>query len=287
MIQIENKRIKITVNPLGAELCSLYSFDNKLEYMWQAGKEWTKHSPVLFPIVGALKDNTYFYNGNKYMLPRHGFAREKQFSIVEQTPQSVTFRLQYDEETLQVYPFKFILDLTYTLLENTLQVSYSVANVGEEEMYFSLGAHPAFNVPIEKDKNYEDYYLEFDANVNENIWLLEGGLISTHSIPYMQNQSKLPLQKSLFEKDALVFKGFHSKTIKLSDSLANHGFEFNLNSCPFLGLWAATNADFICIEPWYGIADSVNTNQNLQEKEGILILNKNENWKYSWTVRVF
>lgn len=287
MIQIENNSIKILVNPLGAELSSMYSKENKIEYVWQAGKEWAKHSPVLFPIVGALQDNTYFYNGNKYMLPRHGFAREKMFSIVDKTSESVTFRLQYDEETLQVYPFKFTLDVAYTLLLDTLQVSYIVTNVGEEKMYFSLGAHPAFNVPIEKGKNYEDYYLEFDKELTENIWLLDGGLISNNSISYLQNQSKLPLQKSLFEKDALVFKGFNSNTITVTDSNQNHGFEFHLNSCPFLGLWAASNADFICIEPWYGIADSVNTNQKLQDKEGILFLNKNEEWKYNWAVRVY
>ena len=287
MVYLENNLLKIAIKSLGAELCSMFGKENNIEYIWQAGKEWPKHSPVLFPIVGALKDNYFKYNGKSYSLSRHGFAREKEFTIINQTNQSVTFRLQHDDETLQVYPFKFILDIIYTLQNNELEVLYSITNQGNEHMYFSIGAHPAFNVPLEKNKKYEDYYLEFDKKITINQWELNGALISNNSKSFLQNQSKIQLRKALFEKDAIVCKGFNSKTIRLTDNFQEHGIEFNLNSCPFLGLWAAANASFICIEPWYGIADSVVANQQLQDKEGIQVLAVGEMSIYSWSVGVF
>jgi galactose mutarotase-like enzyme len=238
------------------------------------------------PIVGTLKENRYYYNGKEYTLSRHGFAREKVFSVVQQSPKSITFRLQNDEQTLLVYPFKFNLDISYELIEDTLKVTYLIVNDGDERMYFSIGAHPAFNVPLVWGKKYEDYSFEFDKKLTADCWLLDGALISENSKPFLQNQSNLPLHKSLFEKDALVFKGFDSASIKLVDS-EQHGLDFTFHSCPFLGLWAATNAPFVCIEPWFGIADSVTANQQLQDKEGIQILEIGREWKYSWSVRLF
>lgn len=287
MVFIETGKIKIAVNPLGAELCSIYHKENQLEYIWQAGKEWPKHSPVLFPIVGSLKNDLYYHNGNAYSLSRHGFAREKKFSLKKQASHQLIFQLKDDEDSIKVYPFHFILEIIYTLINDTLQVTYSVYNTGEDMMYFSIGAHPAFNVPLISEKIYEDYILEFDNPLTEEIWHLENTLIAEYSKPFLQNTLSLKLTKSLFKENALVFKGFNSSSIKLTDTSHQHGLYFNLNGCPYLGLWAAKNANFICIEPWYGIADSVNTNQELKDKEGIQSLSKGKEFRCSWSVELF
>jgi galactose mutarotase-like enzyme len=287
MLHLDNGVIRITVNPHGAELCSLVHLENNLEYIWQAGKEWPKHSPVLFPIVGSLKDDVYYHNDNAYTMTRHGFARDKNFSLMEQGPHRLMFRLQDDEETRKIYPFHFILEINYALIDDTLQVTYLVCNTGADAMYFSIGAHPAFNVPVDPQKNHEDYSLQFDTPVTAGNWHLEHALVADHPTPFLKDATSLKLNKTLFEKDALIFKGFESNTIRITDDAQQHGIDFQLNRAPYLGLWAAKCADFLCIEPWYGISDSHTTDQVLADKEGIQKLEKGDVFTKSWSVRVF
>eukprot|EP01136_Pigoraptor_vietnamica_P031110 Opistho-1_new@91257 len=212
---IENQFLKVSINPLGAELVSLFNKENNTEYMWNADPAfWGKSSPVLFPIVGALKNNQYFYQGKTYTLPRHGFARERVFSVEVQKEDSITFLLKEDEESLKVFPFPFEFRLIYTLVEKTLSVSYSVKNIGNEEMYFSVGGHPAFAVPLSEDTVYEDYYLEFNQTEDFPRWeLADGGLIKKEATRFLENTNRLALTKELFYQDALVFK--HQKSTEV------------------------------------------------------------------------
>ena len=163
MFVLENQLLKVAVNPIGAELDSVFHKDFGLEYMWSGDADfWGKKSPVLFPIVGSLKENTYFFESQKYSLSRHGFARERVFILGKQDDISLLFTLQYDSETLKKYPFKFLFQIKYTLVENKLNVTYIVENQSLTTMPFSVGAHPAFKIPLSEDTSYEDYFLEIN-----------------------------------------------------------------------------------------------------------------------------
>lgn len=286
MVRIENEQLTVLINEMGAELTSVIDRKSEVEYMWSGDPAfWGKHSPVLFPIVGTLKNNTYRFKGKDYTLPRHGFAREKKFIVSED---GTTFSLTSNEETKKVYPFDFLLSIQYSLKENELTVTYTVENTGTETMYFSLGAHPAFAVPIGNAGNYEDHFLEFNKEENADKWpITNEGLISTRPEPFLKNQKFIPLSKTLFEKDAIVLKGLKSDCISIRSNKDNNGIEFQFVDFPYFGIWAAKGADFVCLEPWCGIADSENHNQDLESKEGINKLVLGEKFNRSWSIRVY
>ena len=289
MYTIENEVLRVTINPAGAELDSLFNKANELEYMWSGdSKFWGKKSPVLFPIVGTLNNNQYFFDNKSYELSRHGFAREKMFSVIAQTTSSITFELNQDESTLLVFPFQFSFAIIYTIDESRLSVTYLVKNRGSETMYFSVGAHPAFKLPVADELAYDDHYLLFNQTENAGRWPISAdGLIETESVPLLNNTDQLPLSKSLFYKDAIVFKNLQSNEVQLKSDKHAAGFTFTFKGFPYMGIWAAKDANFICIEPWCGIADSVNTNQAFIEKEGIINLPPGDDFERTWSVTVW
>lgn len=286
MVTIENADVRVQVKPKGAELDSLFSKENNLEYLWSGDEKfWSKKSPVLFPIVGTLKQNTFYYNDETYHLTRHGFARDSNFSIINHSQTSVTFSLASSEETLRHYPFPFRFDVAYTLEANMIHVKYAVANTGSGNMYFSVGGHPAFRIPLEKKADYNDYYFEFDQIEDGYRWLISReGLIEPVPLPFMINTNILPVNKDLFRNDAIVFKYLNSTTVKLKCNKSARGIEVSYPGFPFIGLWAAPDADFVCIEPWCGIADSTTSTQQLINKEGINLLTPGELFERTWSI---
>lgn len=288
MYGIDNGRLKVEVNSKGAELGSIHSHETGLEYLWNGGEPWPKKSPILFPIVGTLKENTYWYEGKKYSLPRHGFARDMEFTLTKQTATTLAFTLEDNEETLAKYPFSFRFDIIYSLHENSLSVEYNISNTGKGNMYFSVGGHPAFKIPLEWGLEYEDYYFEFSNEENALRWQISHeGLIYPKAVPVITNSKVLPLTRELFANDAVVLKHLNSDVISLITNKSRHGIEFSFHRFPFLGLWAAKNADFVCIEPWCGIADSTTSDQQLINKEGINLLTAGEVFSRKWSVTVF
>ncbi|MDR3680462.1 MAG: aldose 1-epimerase family protein [Flavipsychrobacter sp.] len=286
MLILENELVKVQIATKGAELRSIYHKENSLEYMWNADPAfWPKHSPLLFPIVGLLKDSTYKYKGKNYELPRHGFAWLKEFKVETSSTDKATFLLESDEETLAAYPFTFQLRIHYALEDTKLSVTYDVRNNGKEELYFSVGAHPAFAVPLTKDLSYSDYYLEFNETETLPLYTLKDSLIAD-AVPFLHAEKRIPLTHELFYKDALVFKHPKSDVISLKTDKNKHGLDYNIGEFPFLGIWAFKDANFVCIEPWEGIADGVNHNQELTEKEGIRHLNAGEMWQKTWSVTI-
>ncbi len=283
---IQNDHLSITVKTKGAELISLYNKKQQLEYMWSGDPAfWGKHSPVLFPIIGTLKNNTYYYNNNAYHLGRHGFARDMDFTVAEQTTSSLGFSLLSNADTLQKFPFEFAFDIIYLLQQDRLTVEYRVKNTGNGDMYFSVGGHPAFRVPVAEATGYDDYYLEFNKSENAGRWLISPeGLIETQAEPFLSDTRKLPLRKELFYRDAIVFKNLRSDAVRLLSLKHDKGFEFNFPGFPYLGIWAAKDAAFVCIEPWCGIADPVNSSQQLNEKEGINRLAPGSVFERSWSL---
>lgn len=286
---IQNNIIKASFLAKGAELTSLYHLQNEIEYMWNGNPEvWGKHSPVLFPIVGTLKHNRFLYHEHQYQLNRHGFARDMEFEITNQDDIAISFVLRSNPATLAVYPFEFEFYIHYSLNAEQLSVQYEVKNVGAHAMYFSVGAHPAFALPLIAGTGYEDYYLEFERKETAGRWMISPeGLIENQSVPLLENNHLLPLTKSLFYKDAIVLKSLQSGKLKLKSNKTDHGFQFHFEGFPYLGIWAAKNADFICIEPWYGIADGVESHQVLETKEGIQELEAGNTFKATWRVDLF
>lgn len=289
MFSIENDQLKISMAAKGAELKSLYHKQYELEYMWEGNPAfWAKTSPVLFPIVGELKEGTYRYKGKSYSLPRHGFAREKEFTVTEQKEDSITFMLQSNDETLAVYPFHFIFSISYTLNRDELMVTYQVQNRGEEDMLFSVGGHPAFKVPLVEGTLYNDYQLVFDQEEQAGRWpISKEGLIVNSPQPLLEATRVLPLSKELFSKDAVVLKYLRSNAVDLASEKTPHGIRFSFEGFPFLGIWAAPGADFVCIEPWCGIADSVDASGELENKEGINPIAAGESFSVGWKVALY
>jgi galactose mutarotase-like enzyme len=290
MYTIGNEYIDVRVAAKGAELQSIFHKEKKLEYMWSGDPAiWGKKSPVLFPIVGTLKNDTYYFEGKAYQLSRHGFAREMEFHVTDHTADSITFTLTRTDATFENYPFQFRLDLIYTVKGHELHVKYCVINKGEinQPLYFSVGGHPAFRLPLLPGSAYHDYALVFNKRETAGRWMISPeGLIETSSTPLLDHTHRLPLNKALFQKDAIVLKHLHSNKVTLVEGEDNKIFEFDFTGFPYLGIWAAKNADFVCIEPWCGIADPVDTNQQLTEKEGILQLDSTDQFERTWKIRL-
>jgi galactose mutarotase-like enzyme len=288
MVTIENEKLKAIISAKGAELQSLFNKETGIEYMWSGDAAyWGKHSPVLFPIVGTLKNDTYFYKDEVYHLPRHGFARERVFLKDQVSMEEAVFTLTQDADTLAVYPFAFVLKLRYQLSGDKLIVTYEVSNSGYDELLFSVGAHPAFAVPMVDGTDYADYYLQFNTIETLHRWKLQDGLIANHAEILLTENGKLSLRHDLFYEDAIVLKNMQSNQITIGCNKHAHGIHFNFNDFPFFGIWAAKDADFVCLEPWCGIADGVDHNQQLKDKEGIINLPANANWQRSWSVECF
>lgn len=281
-IQLENEIFSISINTKGAELNSFKNQLVKKEYIWEGNPEfWGKHSPILFPIVGGLKNDFYYYNDKKYNLSRHGFARDFEFDIIEKTDVSVTFSLKENDETLQKYPFQFELQIKYVLTENKLVIIYHIKNNSKAEMPFNIGAHPAFALP----KNFTNYSLEFEKQEELITHELENNLFSGTTRTIALDKANLPLNYSLFEKDALVFKTLESKSVKILDN-GNPFLKVNYEDFSSLGIWTVKNAPFICIEPWIGFADEASSNGNLFDKKNIQILEENSSFEVSFSIEI-
>jgi len=289
MYTIESDVLKVTVRSKGAELDSIYNKQAQLDYLWSGDAAfWGKKSPVLFPIVGTLKGDAYFFKGKEYTLTRHGFAREMEFRVSGQEANAVTFTLESNESTLQKFPFAFRFDITYSVTGSRLAVAYHVVNTGGEDMFFSVGAHPAFRVPLAAGSSYEDYTLVFNKVEQAPRWpISKDGLIKTTPLPLLTNTDRLPLRKELFVKDALVFKQLASDSITLQSPVTAHGWSVSFPGFPYMGIWAAKNADFICIEPWCGIADGVDADQELIHKTGINRLKPGVSFTRAWALEVW
>ncbi len=285
----KNSELEIAVRRPGAELSSIKSLKSGIEYMWGMDPAiWNSTAPILFPIVGCLKDNTYIWKGEKYLLTRHGFIRENpQLLLTGITANSLTFGMNSSKETHKIYPFDFEFSIQFLLEGTKISVIHQVVNTGNSVLYFSLGGHPAFRCPVHADEKYEDYYLEFDQPEQVSTWLLTGdGLLSGQTEPVLKGSNILPLSHELFSKDALIFKDLKSKKVTLRNKKSTQALSFSFEDFPYLGVWAKTNGNFVCIEPWLGVADSWNTDQLLEHKEGILQLAAGEVFEASYFIEI-
>jgi len=283
---IKNKFLALSVNSFGAEASSLQS--NGEEYIWQANKDiWPRHAPVLFPVVGKLKNDQYHYKGINYEMSQHGFARDREFLMVEQTDNTLEFELTDDEASMQVYPFHFSLRIRYELNEKKLEVKYIVFNPDNKPLLFSIGAHPGFSCRVKDQKGLGDYYLEFEKSGALIAQTLEGGLQSGSSYEISLQNNRLPLSKELFDNDAIVLKDKQINSLSLV-SKSGSGIGFTCKDWPYFGIWTKKGSDdFVCLEPWYGIADHKDSNGDLEKKEGILKLEPHQSFTCVYSLEIF
>lgn len=290
-IILKNEFLTVKVEAKGAEIISIMDNEDGSEYIWKGeSKYWGRHAPILFPIVGKVKENTYKIEEKEYQLSQHGFARDLNFDIVESNNDRAALKLKWSEETLKNYPYKFELAVEYSILESTLEVNYIVKNVDQDNIYFSIGAHPGFNCPFEDSKatSFEDYYFKFEKKEDAKIIPINNeGLLKKEQQNFINNNDIIRLTKDLFNKDALIFQKLKSKKISLMNDKDSKSIIMDFEGFPYLGLWSKPEgAPFVCIEPWFGHADYEDFEEDFRKKEGVLKLNKGEEFKCKYSISI-
>jgi len=276
LYQLENEKLQIVINSLGAELQNIILKSNSTEYLWPADAQyWARHAPVLFPIVGKLKNNQYYYENQKYELSQHGFARDSEFNLIEQFDNKITFQLNENENTLKIYPFKFCLRIIYTLSENQLIIQYQIHNPDTKPLYFSIGSHEAFNCPLTTKNKFENYSLKFSADEQLERTFLVDGLRSEKTEIITLTNNHLTLNEKLFQNDALIFENLKSREVILCEHHQTK-IKFQFADFPYFAIWKKANANFLCLEAWAGLADPDESPKraggHLVSKKGIMAL---------------
>lgn len=281
LCEIENECLSAKINDFGAELSSLKSKQSGVEYLWQGNPSiWNGRSPILFPIIGQLLNGKFTINGNDYYLPKHGFARERFFSLSQSEDSYAKFTLSSDDKSIPVFPFRFELSVSFKLDNNRIIVSHEVFNKDEKEMYFSIGAHPGFNCALGD-------YLEFDKSEFLSTERIdENAIIIDEKFPLLENTSIIEITKDIFIHDALFLSGLNSSRIILKSPRHNRELHFDFESAPFLGIWAKPGAPYVCIEPWYGINDSYKKVNDISEKRGIQKLAPQKSFFFKWSAEI-
>ncbi|MDE7341845.1 MAG: aldose 1-epimerase family protein [Lachnospiraceae bacterium] len=288
LFQIGNEKITIQIDSMGAELKSLKRVDTGTEYMWEGNPAfWKRTSPVLFPLVGGLKNGEYLHDGRRYPMGQHGFARDRQFQLKSQTNREIWFTLGSDEESLQEYPYEFLLELGYELQENMVIAKWKVTNPASGELHFSIGGHPAFRCPILEDTKQTDYRIRFDTKEKVISGIIQNGLMSDEKEVYPLENGYLRITEHLFDRDALVIEEDQSKEVALvkPDGRVYLTVRFD---APLFGIWSppGKNAPFICIEPWYGRCDGINFTGTWEERKWGQRLASGESFEASYQIIV-
>ena len=285
---LENEFLSVTIQNKGSELCSIFNKLNGLEYLWQAEPSvWAFHAPNLFPVVGNCLNNQIQIDGIKYPMQRHGFVRHSPFVLTDSSANHAVFTLDYSEATLAVYPYKFSFQVAYNLQDTEITITYKVINKDAKTIFFSIGAHPAFNIPFSKGGAYDDYYIEFDQNelLVKNLFDESGFFTGDTEQVYLDNR-RLNLSKDLFKDGALVFKEIKSKEVLIRNHQTPSFVSVSFKDFKALGVWAAPDAPFVCIEPWLGYADNAGELKEFSEKDGIQKLETSKVFECSFTIGI-
>jgi len=287
---LENSVLRITINQLGAEVSRILSKENSHEYLWNGDETyWKRHSPVIFPIVGSLKDRRLVIDGKDYPMSQHGFARDMNFRMTKQSNgKQIHFRLEDDDDTYRQYPYRFALEIDYELDGYRLGVNWRVINKDSKDMYFQIGAHPAFMCPFAGKGVKTDYYLKVDTDRKLKYSLLdENGLVHYEDNELMTNSGMIEITGDMFDRDALIFEdsGVTKVSLCTPDKMEYISVAFD---APLFGIWspAGKNAPFICIEPWYGRADRADFSGDIREREYINCIASGESFEAKYYIEI-
>lgn len=281
---IKNDRLEISADTFGAELHSV-RFDGK-EYLWQCGVAWKRWAPILFPFICSPKDRAYTAKGKAYkMKGNHGFARDMEFAFKGQSENSLSFVLTENEESLAQYPYKFCLEVRYTIKDNCLRVENFVTNTGGEDMYFYLGAHPAFNCPLNDGDSFDNYYVEFDED--EHITQKIGG----EEVVLVDSGRTLDMTRALFDNDSIPLEFPNSKAISLRSKKGGSyvRLEYPVSDC--ITVWSPTGddrAEFVCLEPWTSVPTFYDDEfEAIEDKPHALKLAAGETYRYYYDIKLY
>lgn len=288
LFQISNDKITIQIDSMGAELKSLKELASNREYMWNGDPQyWKRISPVLFPLVGGVKGGIYRAEGREYTMGQHGFARDMEFQLKSQVAHEIWFTLESNEDTLEKYPYPFVLELGYELADTTVIVKWRVTNPAKECMYFSIGGHPAFLCPVMKGTKQSDYCIRFDKKDQVVSSRLDNGLVSGETVTYKLQNGILPVTEHLFDGDALIIEHdqAHAVSLVTPDGRDYLTVEFD---APLFGVWSppGKQAPFICIEPWYGRCDNADYVGDWGAREWTQVLHAGESFEADYRITV-
>ena len=276
--KIENEFLTCEIDDMGAQLHSLKSKADGTEYIWQGNPDiWYGQAPVLFPVIGQLINDRYFYNGVEYTMQKHGLARKLPFNVKECEGAKAVFSLESDENTLKAYPFEFEYLVAFELKGKALVNTMTVINKTKGEMYFSIGAHPGFNCKVGDVIEFEQPETLATERIDKE------NLIIPEKFPFMENEKSFVITKEIFEPDALILSDIKSEKLRIK---GENEIEFTFGKCPFLGIWAKPGAPYVCIEPWYGVNDGREVKKDISEKRGIERLGEGETFEFSWTAEI-
>lgn len=288
---LENDFLKVTIDDHGAELVSIYDKEKDREVIWQGDPRfWGRHAPVLFPNVGKHYGNHYRIGDKEYASKQHGFARDTDFTCIDSTLDSVTHQIRSTEETKEVYPFDFVLRIRHILKGRTLTVSWKVANNSDTDMYFAIGGHPAFRVPVLPDTRRSDYRLTFDGQESLTYLLLDpesGTAKAEEKATLKLENGTCQIEDHMFDHDALVFDNQITRAgIQLPDGTPY--LELRCVGFPNFGIWSASqDAPFVCLETWMGRCDDCGFTGDLSEKPFINHLKMDEMFETAYTIEIF
>lgn len=288
-VVIQDDRVRANINERGAQITSLYNKDTNIEYIWPADeKYWLWHAPILFPIEGKLKDGTCYIDGKDYHIGQHGFARDEDFDVIDQQVNKVTLVLNYSNESLKMFPYKFKLIVTYEIIDGILKTHYEVENVDDKDMYFTVGSHPGFNLPLTNDTEYDDYYVNLSLDY-KSIPLDQNGFVDVKN-EVSKDEKNIDLTRNLFKNDALVFDfNDQNVVIKILNHKNDHGVEVSSDNAKYWGLWSCypKEGKFVCVEPWWGITDTVSADQDFTHKFGNNLIHPSEKFDASYNIKAF
>lgn len=270
---IENELYCVNIFSYGAELCSFRNKQNGREYIWQGDPSvWPDHAPLLFPIVGRLRNDSYTLYEKQYHMEIHGFARKSEFEVMEKSDGKIVFRLLSSDITYQAYPFDFELISEYELIENTLAVTRKVRNLTEQIMPYSIGEHIGIRIPIESERKLDDYIIKLEYKETIPRWpLVEGHLLGAPE-PFLMDTDEIRLTQDLFQEDALVFENARSKMASIVDSNGEYDVSVAFQDYETIAFWSKPGAGYVCIEPWNGYDTPVTAGDDLLAKPGIRLL---------------
>ena len=283
--------MEAVVTTKGGELIS-FKDEEGIERIWQGDPEyWTGRNPLLFPVVGNLKEGKIKINGETYSMNRHGFAREREFVITEQAEDHVVMELRADEDTLKKYPFNFKLQVCHRLEDFGFVTSFEIVNLDKREMLFCIGAHTAFCCPVFADETFEDYDIVFDEKEQADSLLLnsDGYIQKGKTVPFLRDSDRFALNYEPFEKmDTVIFSGLKSTGVSLKHRLKGHGVHMDFEGFPFMAFWTkgAQRAPFICIEPWHGCAALEDEDGDFKHKEACICLQPGERKEFLYKVKI-
>lgn len=291
MITLENDQLMVQVDELGAQLHSIKRVGDTTEYLWQGDPaSWKRQAPILFPFVGRLKDDQYEFAGQTYHQTQHGFARDRRFNVVDQGKDYVRFEQHDDAKTRSVYPFRFSLTVLISLENDLVKIQYGVANPADRQsLIYAIGAHPGFNMPLSAGANFDDVQLQVQPAEEYSRVVLAGAYNDSKHPQFIDLTTPMKLNRELFANDAIIFKTAGSTFQARLIDPSGHGVAVNTMATQYVGIWTTypTKANFVCIEPWWGIADNMNADGQLLHKQDMHRLAPHQSAQYQFSIQPF